>query len=185
MTMGIEPTSGAPVGLIFGAQVSGGQADPSRVWPRSAGAGARGPSPLVATSGFKLRPRWGRNRRYSGDGEPRPWPSPRPNVNRKNPPPPSPRRALPLRWLWRGLLGLLVIAALVPLSLWLYLRGSLAQLDGTVRKRPAGRGPADPRCAGHSNDKRRRSRRSRLRHRLSPRARALLSDGSSATGRRW
>lgn len=44
---------------------------------------------------------------------------------------PAPRSAL--RWLWRGLLGLLVIAALVPLSLWLYLRGSLAQLDGTVR----------------------------------------------------
>lgn len=44
-------------------------------------------------------------------------------------PSPKPKR----RWLWRIGLALLLIVALLPLSVWLYLRGSLAQLDGTVR----------------------------------------------------
>jgi penicillin amidase len=38
-----------------------------------------------------------------------------------------------MRWLWRGLLGLGVLAALLALGLWLALRASLAQLDGEQR----------------------------------------------------
>ncbi|MFG6439271.1 penicillin acylase family protein [Roseateles sp. LKC17W] len=38
-----------------------------------------------------------------------------------------------MRWLWRGLLGLGVLAALLALGLWLVLRASLAQLEGEQR----------------------------------------------------
>lgn len=51
-----------------------------------------------------------------------------PKTDSSSPPRPHTRR----RWLWRGLLVLLGGCALLPLSLWLYLRGSLAKLDGTV-----------------------------------------------------
>lgn len=37
------------------------------------------------------------------------------------------------RWPLRVLISMLIVAAAVPLSAWLYLRGSLAALDGTVR----------------------------------------------------
>jgi penicillin amidase len=36
------------------------------------------------------------------------------------------------KWLWRGLLGLLLLSAAAPLTGWLLLRGSLAKLDGSV-----------------------------------------------------
>lgn len=36
------------------------------------------------------------------------------------------------KWLWRGLLGLLLLSVAAPLTGWLLLRGSLAKLDGSV-----------------------------------------------------
>lgn len=53
--------------------------------------------------------------------------------SKSEPSPRTPKKPTRRRWVWRVGLLLLLLVALVPLSLWLYLRGSLAQLDGTVR----------------------------------------------------
>ena len=42
-------------------------------------------------------------------------------------------RTTPLRWFLRGVTGLLIVILSLPIAAWLYVRGSLARLDGKVR----------------------------------------------------